>query len=236
MKGYLLITTITLLILAGCSHRPVPVATSYPVTAQRKMQAIHHWDVLAGDVAKRLKKTLQLTFPNAAVKPSLLIEPNKEQEKVAFGKAFHSLLTTKLVQQGLVVLTSNADHNKDTLVVNYNMQVVHHKDRRLTYPPPGTYSLLAGGVWMIDQAIEHWKYPGLAAFPLTVLADVNSMMDYYLPGETNTEVLITTSVIMEQQHIFGDARIYYVNDDDCDHYNRHCELENGTKNYQVVNQ
>ena len=229
MKGYLLIATISLLIVAGCSHRPVPVATSYPVTAQRKMQAAHHWDVLANDVAQRLKKTLELTFPNAAVKPSLFIQPADSQEKIPFGKAFHSLLTTKLVQQGLVVLTSRS-FNEDMLVVNYDMQVIHHKNRRLTYAPPGMFSLLAGGVWMVDQALKHWTYPGLAAFPFTAAADVNSMVDYYLPGETNTEVLISTSVIMGKQHIFGDARIYYVNDGDSDHY------ANETTTFQMVNE
>jgi hypothetical protein len=228
MKRYLPIAIIILSILAGCTHRPLPVATSYPVTAQRKMQAAHHWNVLAEDLAKRLKKTLDITFPNAVVKPALAISSTQAQEKTPFGKAFHRLLTAKLVQQGLVVLTDLSFG--DNMVIEYDMQVIHHKDRRLTYLPPGLLTALASGVWMADQAQSRWRYPGLAAIPFALLGDMDSFLNYFLPGETNTEVVITTSVKMGQQYVFGDARIYYINDDDYDHY------ENQQKTYQLVDQ
>jgi len=229
MKGYLLIVTVTLFFLVGCSHRPIPLATAYPATVQQKMQAAHHWDVLADDVAKRLKKTLDITFPNAVVKPSLLLKLPDKQEKIPFGKGFHNLLTMKLVQQGLVVVTDDVGYG-DILMLDYDMQVLQHKDRRLTYFPPGMFTALASGVWMVGQAQDKWKYPGLATIPFVIAADVNSLIDYYLPGETNTEVIITTSVKMGQQYVFGDARIYYINEGDFDHY------EDVTKTYQVVNQ
>jgi hypothetical protein len=230
MKGYWLVTLFSLLILAGCTHRPIPVAASYPATAQRKMQAAYHWDVLANDVAQRIKKTLELTFPNATVKPSLVVKPKKAQQDIPFGKAFSTLLRTKLVQQGSVVMTDAAQYDNNTLSVEYDMQVVHHKDRRLTYLPPGLMTALAAGVWMIAQAQDRWKYPGLAMFPLAIAADVNSAVEYYLPGETNTEVILSTSIAMGKQYIFGDSRIYYINDGDYDHY------ENESKMYRMVNQ
>ncbi len=83
---------------------------------------------------------------------------------------------------------------------------------------------------MIAQAQDRWQYPGLAVFPFSALADANSLVDYYLPGETNTEVVISTTVKMGQQYIFGDSRVYYINDGDYDHY------ENQTKTYQLVDQ
>ncbi len=230
MRGYWLVTLLSLLVLAGCTHRPIPVAASYPATAQRKMQAAHHWDVLANDVAKRIKKTLELTFPDAAVKPSLVVKLKKEQEKIPFAKAFSTLLKTKLVQQGSVVMTHAAQYDNKTLNVEYEMQVVHHKDRRLTYFPPGLMTALSAGVWMVAQAQDRWKYPGLATLPFAVAADINSAVEYYLPGETNTEVLISSSITMGQQYIFGDARIYYINDGDYDHY------EDESKMYRMVNQ
>jgi len=232
MKGYLLTPIITFLIisiflalLTSCGRRPIPVASSYPATAQRKMQSAHHWDVLATDVATRLKKTLELTFPNAIVKPSLYI---RDQDKSPFAKTFFNLLATKLVQQGLVVLKDYPMDN--ALIVEYNMQVVHHKDRRLTYPPPGMFTALAAGVWMVAQAQDNWQYPGLAALPFAIAADANSLIDLYLPGETNTEVVITTTATMGQQYVFGDSRIYYINEGDYDHY------QNESKTYQLVNQ
>jgi hypothetical protein len=232
MKGYLLIaiTIFILLTVVGCGRRPIPVASSYPVTAQHKMQAAYHWDVLATDVVKRLKKTLDLTFPNAVVKPSLYIRTIPAQEKSPFGKAFINLLITKLVQQGLVVLKDFP--LGEGLIIEYDMQVVHHRDRRLTYPPPGLFTALAAGVWLVAQAQDRWQYPGLASIPFAVAGDVNSLVDYYLPGETNTEVIITTAVTMGQQYVFGDSSIYYINDRDYDHYDN----ENYTKTYQLVDQ
>ncbi len=228
MKGYILVAILSFLI-AGCSNRPIPIAKSYPVTGQQKMQAVHHWDVLAIDVANRLKKTMELTFPNAETLPSVFVKISDKQEEIPFGKAFYNLLNTKLIQQSLVVLTNDAGFGRDTLVVNYDIQVVHHKDRRLTYPPPGAYTALAGGVWMIVSAIDNWTYPGLAILPFTLAADADALLDYYLPGETNTEVIITTSVTMGQQYVFGDSRMYYINTGDYDHY------ENFAKTYQMVN-
>ncbi|MBE9562821.1 MAG: hypothetical protein IMF12_08175 [Proteobacteria bacterium] len=228
MKGYILVAILGLLV-ASCSHRPIPVAKSYPITGQQKMQAAHHWDVLATDVANRLKKTMELTFPNAETLPPVFVKITNKQEEIPFGKAFYNLLNTKLVQQSLVVLTNDAGFGSDTLVVGYDMQVVHHKDRRLTYPPPGAYTALAGGVWMVANAINNWAHPGLVVLPFTLAADADALLDYYLPGETNTEVIITTSVTMSQQYVFGDSRMYYVNTGDYDHY------EDIDKTYQVVN-
>jgi hypothetical protein len=230
MKRFLLIAFIGLLLIStGCSRRPIPVATSYPITAQLKMQGAHHWNVLASNIARRLKKTLDMTFPNAVVKPSLFVRFTEAQEKTPFGKAFYHLLTTKLVEQGLVVLTT-ASYGPDNLAVEYDMQVIHHKDRRLTYPPPGIFTALAGGVWLAVQAADYWAHPELAAIPVGVAMDINSASDYLLPGETNTEVIINTKVKMGQQYIFGDSSIYYVNDGDYDHY------ENESKTYQLVDQ
>ena len=40
-------------LLAGCGTLDVPRADNYPATGQKKARAVHHWDVLAGDVAGR---------------------------------------------------------------------------------------------------------------------------------------------------------------------------------------
>jgi len=228
MKGYLLIATVTLL-GASCTHSPIPVATSYATTTQQKMQAAHHWNVLAYDVAKRLKKSVNLTFSKATDKPPLVIKISDEQKKRPFGKAFSNLLTTKLVQQGMVVLSDDSEYTGDHLIIGYDMQVLHHKDRRKTYWPPGLLTALTGGVFLVKQAIDNWQHPGLAAIPFAIAGDIKSARSYKYPGETNTEVLITTLVTKNQQYIFGDSRIYYINDGDSDHY------ENLSKTYQVVN-
>jgi len=190
MKGYLLILTVTL--LAACSrstHIPIPVVTSYAATGQQKMQAAHHWNVLAYDVAKRLKRSVDLTFSKASKKPPLIINITDKQQKDPFAKAFSSLLTTKLVQQGVVVLTGDTKYAGETLGIDYDVQVIHHKRE------------------------------GLLAIARN--------------RKTNTEVIITTSIIRNQQYIFNDSRIYYINNGDNDHYYHH---DYAAKTYQVVNQ
>ena len=42
------------LLLAGCSSLDVPRADNYAATDQKKARAVHHWDVLADDVASRV--------------------------------------------------------------------------------------------------------------------------------------------------------------------------------------
>jgi len=72
---------------------------------------------LAKDLADRLKKTIDISFPNAVVKPPLFIKLTEKQEKIPFTKAFFNLLTSRLVQQGLIVMDSNAQFG-DNLVIN----------------------------------------------------------------------------------------------------------------------
>ena len=220
------LTIILLLVLAGCTHRPIPLATSYPLTTQHKMQAAHHWDVLAEDVASRLQDTINLTFPQNTIKPAIHIRFTSDMERTPFHKAFHNLLRNQLVRRGMNVVTST-DYS-DTLILDYDMQVLYHEDRRLTYPPPGTFSALAGGVWLVAHGITQWEHPYAAAFPVTAAMDAYSLADMYLPGETNTEVIFNTSVTMAQQYIFGYSDTYYINDGDYDHY------ESAGKTIQVV--
>ncbi len=130
MKGNLIKISIILLILTGCVQRPIPIESADPISKQHKIQAAHHWDVLAKDLAIRLKRTMDITFPNATVKPPLVIKLTGDQEKVPFAKAFNNLLISRLVQQQMVVLETNVGY-ADSLMVDYNMQVIQHQYPKL---------------------------------------------------------------------------------------------------------
>ena len=132
MKVNLLKISIIFLILAACTatNSPIPVATDYPISKQHKMQDAHHWDVLAKDLARRLKRTMAITFPNATVKPPLVVKLTGDQEQIPFAKAFNNLLISRLVQQKMVVLDTNSGY-ADSLMVDYNMQVIRHQYPRL---------------------------------------------------------------------------------------------------------
>ncbi|MCK5720332.1 MAG: membrane lipoprotein lipid attachment site-containing protein [Thiomargarita sp.] len=169
----ILVTIISILLLAGCSgYKSLPTAVSYPDTSQRKMQAAHHWDVLAKDLAQRIKKTLYISFPDMTVKPPLFLKRVYVKNPSPFDQTFFNLLNSRLIQNGLVVINNNLGYD-NYLLIEYNMQVIHR--------------------------------------------------------ESNAEIIITTAITMGQQYLFGDSRIYYINNGDSDHY------ENNTKTYQLVN-
>ncbi|ALG67495.1 hypothetical protein [Beggiatoa leptomitoformis] len=244
MKGYLIVAFLaTVVVLSGCSRRPVPLATSYPLTTQQKMQAAHHWDVLADDVAARLKATLEAGFGAPEQFPDIYI-PEPDKKRSQFSQTFYHLLTTQLVRRGVSVITNRARPSQggsgyvdaiafdnNVMVIDYDIQVIQHNDRRLSYPPPGIYTALAGGVWLVAQAVDTWEKAALAVFPITVGMDINAAADMYLPGETNTEVVITLTATRGQQHFFADTGIYYINTGDSDQYD-----DTMGKSMRVVNE
>ncbi len=226
MKIFLFTLIATVTLLVGCSPPVIPVATAAPRVTQDKLHAAQHWDILAHDVAQRLRKTIEKTFPNAEIVPSLFVKSDETQADNPFGIAFFQLLTSRLIEQKLVILDSTCleasecgnENDPETLILKYNMQVIHHKDRQLKYQPPGFFTLLSGGIWIVERAIEHISHPILATIPLALMADSKGISDYMLPKSTNTEVIITTSVLRNKQYIFGYSRIYYINGGDADHY------------------
>lgn len=174
MKKIILLTLAVLVMMAGCTNSPTPVASGSSTSYQHfKILSAQQWEVTAEDVAQRIKNSLKATFPNAVVKPSIFIRYTKDYEKIPFGKAFYHLLRSKLVQKGVVVL--NDMGYKDTLLLDYDMQVVQH-----------------------------------------------------LPDEANTEVVISTTMTLRQQFIFGDSRVYYISSGDFNHY------ENNGRNFTLV--
>lgn len=125
MKSIILLTIVVLALLTGCaSSTTTPTSTLLVSNRQQQISSAQHWEALAEDVAQRVKNSLKATFPNAVVKPSIFIRYTKDYEKIPFGKAFYHLLRSKLVQKGVVVL--NEMGYKDTLLLDYDMQVVQH--------------------------------------------------------------------------------------------------------------
>jgi hypothetical protein len=85
-----------LILLAGCTSVPKP--SPYPYSAQEHMQAAHHWQVLASEVAERVTTRVRggpTTSTEYVYIPS--------DDRSAFGKAFHGFLTTELMNRGIPV-------------------------------------------------------------------------------------------------------------------------------------
>lgn len=104
---------------AGCASE-VPIPTAYERSYQPKMWAAHHWNVLAADVAERLSLSLAGLEPD---RPLVLhVEPG---DPSVFGRAFHELLETQLMQQGFGVTRTSSDAD---LMVEYGVTYAGRAD------------------------------------------------------------------------------------------------------------
>lgn len=200
----------TLLFLSSCARIPEPISFSY--TEQPKMQAAHHWDVLANDVANRINNELiindYLETP-VYVKTTCGDEdsPCEPNETSSFNEAFRDLLITELVGFGVPVQQQAID---DAIIIHYKVQVVYHKAPRVRTIKPGLITSLATGILVFRNAPHQFRT--IATAGLIDLANQNAVMN------SSHEVVISTSMVSRDKYLFRSSDIYYINDRDYMHY------------------
>lgn len=194
----------------SCGRIPEPVG--YPYSDQSKMQAGHHWDVLAADIANQINNELilndYLDIPvfvretcgneNQSCNPS---------ETTVFEESFRDLLITNLVTLG--VPTSPKAGN-DSLVINYKAQTVYHQRNRWRTIKPGLLTALTAGIVVLRNAP--------AELIAIATAGAIDFANASLVTAGNFEVIITTSVVADNHYLFRNSNIYYINDQDSWHY------------------
>lgn len=100
---------------AGCAVVDGPLASNHPPTGQRTLRAVHHWDVLAQDMATRIAVKTR-DWP-AGAHPIYV----SAKDDTRFSQGFRKLLITRLVEQGVTVSTEpTAVH------LVFEAQVVQH--------------------------------------------------------------------------------------------------------------
>ena len=186
--------------LVSCTSQ-IPVATNYPYTEQQKMQAAHHWEVLADEVVGQMQEKGRVSKAMPLFVIPRFYCPDKESRTVykdrralikadesdrlvtiPFKRAYLNYLTTKLVE---------ADYN-----------IVDSKKR-------------AGQVMIFDiQVVKHAKRPVRSP-------DVISKLGRYLAGAADGayidveaseyEAVITTSVKRGAEYIMNHTGTYYIN-------------------------
>lgn len=198
-----------ILFLSSCSRLPLPA--SYALSEQQKMQAAHHWDVLAYDVANQINNRLissdnvdkevfvKATCGNEAT-------PCGPGQTTQFNEGFRDLLITRLVNFG--VPTSNTKRDMD-IEINYKVQVIYHAARRFT-TGPGVLTALSTAINVFRNAPS-----GLQLLALGGALDIANAA---APQNGHYEVIITTSMVTAQKYLFRTSDIYYINDPDFWHY------------------
>ncbi|WP_369335783.1 hypothetical protein [Halomonas sp. ND22Bw] len=192
----------------GCLYRQMsqaPVATTYPYSEQQRMQAAHHWEVLARHEADRMLDSERLRF-----RP-LYLTPASAPENGEFARGYRALLTSELVSGGAPVTLDPLN----ALEVRFDVELVEHRDRGFVRPPEGAFTALAAGVAVATIPINHWAEPALGLIPAAMGADVVSGSWTHTGNE---EVIITTQVLDGTEILYSSSNLYYVNRGDRDQY------------------
>jgi hypothetical protein len=196
------------LILFCCSgalwscRSQIPVAETYPATGQKKMQAAHHWDVLANDVAGRVEDVLDERDDLSGV--PLDVEPAGEG---VFHEVFAELLKSRLVSRGLPV----AARPEGAMALASEVRLVRHNSR-FQRPPPGLLTAVGTGIAVARDVTAEWLY---AAAGLGLLADVGVG---YLTTASDVEVVISSSLVHRNRYVMHTSDVYYINEPDADQY------------------
>ena len=200
---------VTVHILAGCIRIPQP--TGYAYNKQQKMQAAHHWEVLASDVANQINTELinrdYLITPVYVRHACGLPDACGIGETFSFDEGFNDLLVSELVRFGV---PTRAASEEDALVVDYKVQVLYHQATRYQWLQPGVLTALTAGVLVFRNA------PGEILALATAGAVDAGLSTSVVNG--HYEVIITTSIVDDNRYIMRSSNIYYINDVDFWHY------------------
>jgi hypothetical protein len=204
MTKYLLAAV--LVCLTGCASQ-IPVPTNHELSYQQKAKSVHHWDVLAKDIAFQVKAAVSKE-PQLQEKPLFIQLP---PESTPFNKAFQSLLVTRLVDNRLPLTTKK----EGAVQLEFNTQIVRHNSFRYAHVP-GTFTALASGIWVVRDMLT----AGSAAIPISLgalgLADYG--MGHYAGQATSSELMVTTSIAVDNSYLFRKADFYYIEDPDVQLY------------------
>jgi hypothetical protein len=196
-------------LLSGCGTLDVPRADNYPATGQKKARAVHHWDVLAGDVAGRVAGRIA-SWPEGEHPIHVTVADSS-----SFNQGFLKLLKVHLLNLGVAVSTVPT-----AVELEVQTQLVQHESggpRNFPVPMAGTVLGTGVGVWR-DWTVH---YPGRNLLPgvataLGVGAGVALDMAHLYTqgaaagGPTRTEVLITTTLKAHDRYLAGSADMYYI--------------------------
>ncbi|MGP1629370.1 MAG: hypothetical protein ACTS5V_05470 [Giesbergeria sp.] len=195
--------------LVGCGTLDVPRADNYPATGQKKARAVHHWDVLAGDVATRVAQKIS-DWPQGENPIYVTVADSS-----SFNQGFLKLLRVQLLDRGLALSTVPT-----AVELEVQTQLVQHEasvPRSLPIPLGGT--MLGAGVGVWRDWKEHYSdrvlLPGMSTLIGVGAGLAVDMAQLYTQGAaaggpTRTEVLITTTLKSHDRYLAGSADLYYI--------------------------
>ncbi len=204
----------------------VPVPAAYPLSTQHKMQAMHHWKVLAEDVAYRIDDYLERSVFEKHY--PIYVAPGGT---TPFEKAFYDLLITQLVENGLQVSRSR----NEAMVLSFDLDMVRHS-KRTVVTRRGVYKSLAPGMYVQRRAPEMTTYDSIRSDEVHVAQSrINVDSGIYTHHLPNVEIMVTTSLTRNENYVVRDSSIYYINDSDWKNYRQNVMYRDpSVVNYRLV--
>lgn len=200
-------------LLAGCGTLDKPRADNYPATGQKKARAVHHWDVLASDVATRVAEKIA-TWPKEEYPIHVTVADGS-----SFNQGFLKLLRVHLLDRGVVLSTGPAN-----VELEVQTQVVQHEAGVQSNPPiPLPLTMLGTGVGVWRDWKVHYSdrnlLPGVATALGVGAGLALDLMQMHTQGAaaggpTRTEVLVTTTLKTRDRYLAGSADLYYIERED----------------------
>lgn len=172
----------------GCANQ-VPVAENFSLSTQKKLRAPHHWDVIANDVVSETKKALDY---NDDLKDRPVFIENSNTGYTPFSAAFRNFIITGLVNSGVLV----SENANNAVIINYETQIVHHNVGR-------KYSPLESMVLVSRNLQEKSRS-----------ADYGSTWTYLTDGPTDSELIVNTSIVENDNYRMRKSDVYYVDGED----------------------
>jgi hypothetical protein len=197
--------------LVGCatssttpSISPAPVAEAFSTLPQKKLLAAKQWGLIAADVAAQTKAAL--AKDDFLMGRPLYVAPFS---KAPFDQAFTNYMITSLVNAGVRV----TDNPEVGVLLKYETQVIPHKIS-LDLANEGftpVFTLGTAWGWVMRNAFVNNSLRLGVAGTLTAAAALDYMRasDKKL-SPTDVELLITTSIINNEQYLQRSTDAYYI--------------------------
>lgn len=191
--------------MMGCATKsPIPLAENFDLTVQPKVRSAGHWELVSRDVVSQTLATLDKAGLPAGAQIHVGLPPNPSP----FDLAFRDFLITKFVQSNVPVQQMPGQ----TLEVSYHAQLVRHNSDRPHFIP-GQFTMITAGV-MAAYGLRHSHLDAqlAAGLGLAALADYGASVN--TGGPTNTEMVLTTTVMRGGQYLARKTDVYYLENAD----------------------
>ncbi|MDP6353191.1 MAG: hypothetical protein QF926_16260 [Alphaproteobacteria bacterium] len=205
-------------VLSGCSQGPVPLARVGAI--QEALSSAAHWQILARETAIKTAGCLAglsyYSYETDSYLPYCLQDTSEVRDLpltiemvdsgMPFARAFHGLLTTEMMDQGLKVLHDPGSER--ALTVRYRVQLLPRTEKVPLNSVPGVYSWLGFGVWAVVES------------SLSSIVALGALTDAVVAGNDygGAQVIVTISVMDGERFVMRKSDGYFVADADLGHY------------------